>query len=389
MGLGLLLPAALAALAALALPLLLHLARRSEQRPTPFAALRWLGQRPRPRQRLRFDDWPLLLLRLLLLALLALWLAQPVLREARAPGRVVAVAPGVDAARVPGAAPGIERRWLAAGFPLIEAGPAPEAAASLSSLIRELDADLPADVPLTLIVPDVLDGVDAARLVLGRPVDWQVVLSPAPTDDAPITPAAAPTLAIRHAGDDPAALRILRATALAWHDDDTPAALDLAADPALPDPTVALAWWRPGPLPEALREWIDAGGTVLLPAGATDATLEAWTPLWRDADGAAVLESTHLGAGRALRFTRPLTPAALPMTLDADFPQRLRMALVPDRAPTRVDAAAYAPDRGAPSGHAARAIETRDLQPWLALLIATLFLVERWLAAARRRTVRA
>ena len=76
---ALLLPAGLAALAALLLPLLLHLARRHEQTPTDFAALRWLRQKPKPRHRIRFDEWPLLLLRLLLLALLALWLAKPVL----------------------------------------------------------------------------------------------------------------------------------------------------------------------------------------------------------------------------------------------------------------------------------------------------------------------
>ena len=42
MNLVFLLPAAFAALAALFIPLLIHLARRSEQRPTDFAALRWL-----------------------------------------------------------------------------------------------------------------------------------------------------------------------------------------------------------------------------------------------------------------------------------------------------------------------------------------------------------
>ena len=49
MNLALLLPAGLAALAALLLPLLLHLARRHEQTPTDFAALRWLRQKPKPR----------------------------------------------------------------------------------------------------------------------------------------------------------------------------------------------------------------------------------------------------------------------------------------------------------------------------------------------------
>ena len=46
MNLALLLPAGLAALAALLLPLLIHLARRSEQRPTVFAALRGCGRSP-------------------------------------------------------------------------------------------------------------------------------------------------------------------------------------------------------------------------------------------------------------------------------------------------------------------------------------------------------
>ena len=88
MNLAFLLPAGLAALAALVVPLLLHLARRHEQTPTDFAALRWLRQKPKPRHRIRFDEWPLLLLRLLLLALLSLWLARPVLSGLAAVGRV-------------------------------------------------------------------------------------------------------------------------------------------------------------------------------------------------------------------------------------------------------------------------------------------------------------
>ena len=38
---GLLLPAALAALVAVIVPLVIHIARRSEDRPITFAALRW------------------------------------------------------------------------------------------------------------------------------------------------------------------------------------------------------------------------------------------------------------------------------------------------------------------------------------------------------------
>ena len=71
----LLAPLGLAALAALVVPLLVHLRRRTEEVPLDFAALRWLDPRPRPRRRLRFDEWLLLALRLLLVALLALLLA--------------------------------------------------------------------------------------------------------------------------------------------------------------------------------------------------------------------------------------------------------------------------------------------------------------------------
>ncbi|MGQ3469536.1 BatA domain-containing protein, partial [Xanthomonas campestris] len=75
----LLFPAGLAALAALVLPLLIHLARRSGHRPTDFAALRWVRALPRPRHRVRFDEWPLLLVRLVLLAAPAVLLAGPAL----------------------------------------------------------------------------------------------------------------------------------------------------------------------------------------------------------------------------------------------------------------------------------------------------------------------
>ncbi len=56
MAMGLLFPAALAALVALIVPLVIHIARRSEQQPTDFAALRWLNPRPKRRRRLRIDE---------------------------------------------------------------------------------------------------------------------------------------------------------------------------------------------------------------------------------------------------------------------------------------------------------------------------------------------
>jgi hypothetical protein len=93
---SLLLPSALAALAALLLPLIIHLSRRSEQRVTDFAALRWLSIKLRPRRKIIFQEKLLLLLRLLLLIALALFLAKPVSFHTPAAKHWVLVVPGVD-----------------------------------------------------------------------------------------------------------------------------------------------------------------------------------------------------------------------------------------------------------------------------------------------------
>ncbi|WP_262422163.1 BatA domain-containing protein [Brevundimonas denitrificans] len=111
---ALLLPMALAALLALAIPVVIHISRRTESRVIDFAALRWLTPSPRPRRRPRIDERLLLLLRLLLLAALALWLARPVLWGVEDARPVIAVAPGLDPAPVIEAAPRDARLvWLA------------------------------------------------------------------------------------------------------------------------------------------------------------------------------------------------------------------------------------------------------------------------------------
>jgi len=160
---GLLLPAGLAALFALLLPLLVHLHRRTEQQPTAFAALRWLQVRQRPQRRIRFEEWPLLALRLLLLAALAVLVAQPVLYGAPGGKRWVVVAPGIDRVRAHAAvaAPDAAWHWLAPGFPALEREP-PAGPQPLASLLRELDATLRADAPIGT-------GVDALRWVGPHP----------------------------------------------------------------------------------------------------------------------------------------------------------------------------------------------------------------------------
>lgn len=375
---ALLLPGALAALLALIIPLVIHIARRSEQVPTDFAALRWLRQKPRPRSRLRFDEWVLLLLRLMLLALVALWLAHPVLFGAGDRTPVVGVVPGVDPARAP--IGDVRTVWLAPGFPAIDQ-PSPTGALPVASLIRHLDAEMPAGVPLTIVTPQVIEGADADRLRLSRKVNWRIVpgAMPAPRRQ----PVAVPLLSIRHDDQHRAGIRYLRAAALAWQPAGRAATIDIGSlDAPLPDQRHALIWLGGGTMPDSLTQWIARGGTALV---ASDMLVPADQPrasLWRDPLGVPLVEAMPVGRGRLLRFTRPLTPAMMPVLLEAEFPAQLRAVLAPaPPAPARVAAADYAPLTGA----LAYDQPPQGMRPWLAMLIAALLIAERWLATRRNR----
>jgi hypothetical protein len=124
------------------------------------------------------------------------------------------------------------------------------------------------------------------------------------------------------------------------------------------------------------------GGTVLLASTAELAMPAASAILWADEAGGALVEGGPLGAGRVLRFTRPLVPAAMPDLLDARFAATLRDLVTPlAPPPARVSAAAFAPTAGAQPFP----LPPRELSSWLTVLIAVMFLAERWFATRRRR----
>lgn len=382
MSLGLLFPLGLSALLALLLPLLIHLARRDRRQPVVFSALRWLRAHPRPRQRLRFDEWLLLALRLLLLALLALWLAQPVLRGAPDRRPYVVVMPGVAATTIAGQMlpKDARRHWLAEGFPLLDA-PSPATAQPISSLLRQLDAELAREAPLIVLATPQFDGADAQRLRLSpRRIDWRIV-DGTPPANATVRAPAPPRLRIYADPSHASATRWPRAAAFAWHANGTGASLHGIGDAMPAEHRDTILWLADGPLPAALRQWVEDGGTALLGAGVPwPATMTA-QPLWRDRDGDVLAEGHALGRGRLLRFTRPLAPAAMPVLSDADFPAQLRALLQPPAGPpARAVASAHAPLAGARAYPDA----ARNLQSWLALVIALLFVIERWLATRRR-----
>ncbi|TKD50251.1 BatA domain-containing protein [Sphingomonas baiyangensis] len=371
---ALLFPAALAALAALAIPIVIHIARRTETRMVDFAALRWLDPRPQPRRRLRIDERLLLALRLLLLAAVALWLARPVFWGVAGEARVVAVAPGLTPPTIAADARGV---WLAQGFPLLESTP-PASSASITSLIRQLDAELPRETELELIVPPLLDGVDAERPRLSRAAIWRVAEGARPAPAATPTPLA---LLVRHDAGGRAALRYLRAAAIAWAGDARPAFAADSTDTPIPDDTRLLAWLAEGPMPERVVRWIEAGGTALVDPRAALAMREDARVVWRDDESRPIATESPLGRGRIVRLLRAIEPASMPVLLEPDFPDQLARVIAPPPPPARVAASEHAPV----AGLAPWPQPPFDLRPWLAIVIALLFAIERWLATSARR----
>ena len=395
MNLLLLAPIGLAALAALLWPLLLHLQRQSEARPTPFAALRWIGARLRPRRRIRLEEIFLLLLRLLLVASVALLFARPVMTGAGADKPWVGVATTLDAEALRAAqapAPGkggddndgkslADARWfwLAPGFPSIDE-PRPGPRQALSSLLREMDAQLPPRTALTVFVPDIVDGLDGERPRLSRKVDWQIVPSRPEAGTAAVktNPAKPAPLAIRSSPDRDEASRYLQAAARALgrpvDASDTGRELSKGAR--------HLAWLSPGPVPASIAQWTRSGGVLVLDAAARMEGASAGVPAWRDGEGRVLARESIFGRGRVIRLQSALSAQATPLLLDAGFPDQLESWLDgAAQAPARATAVAAMPRTG---GQGYKPVP-EPLDAWLALLAVALLLVERWVATRATR----
>lgn len=381
---ALLLPAGLAALLALAIPIVIHIARRTESRTVAFAALRWLDAAPKPRRSLMIDERALLAARLILLALIALWLATPVLWNAADRRPVTAVIPGADAGMVAEAVTrGDHVVWLAPGFP--EHGVlSPAAPDDPASLIRQLDAELSPGTPLKIVAPATLDGVDAERPRLSRTVGW-IVGTAAPARSArPARAAAPPVLTVRYAPGGEDAVRYFRAAATAWTPADAQPRFDAEpVDQPIPTGARHLVWLAPGAVPPGVERWVREGGVVLTALETRVSVEGETTAVWRDASGEPLALAGRLGRGRVIRLTRALESDALPQLVEPDFPDALLNMLAPPPAPARVAAAEHAPLTGATPYEQ----PPLDPRPWLGLLIALIFAGERGLATRRVRAV--
>jgi hypothetical protein len=382
---ALLLPAALGALIAVAVPLAIHIARRTETQTIDFAALRWLNPNPKPVRRLRLDERLLLAARIALIVLVALILARPVLRPTGDGRPVVAVAPGVDARAV--ADHGERRVWITPGFPSLDRLE-PASPKIFASLVRQLDAETPGGIPITIVTPPELTGADGQRLYLSRRVDWRVAAQTRPA--SPPAGLAPPDLVVRYSPSGEVAVRYFRAAAAAFAEPGKPPVFDAGpADRPLPRTAGHLVWLSSAPMPSTVLDWVENGGVVLLAQGAPSPVEGPQPVVWRSADGEPIAVSGRFGKGRVLRLLQPLEPRAIPALAEADFPSALLTLLRPPPAPNRVASADYAPTIIAPRGGPLDNPFPVDLRPWLAIAIGLLFAVERWLATRRARPIAA
>jgi hypothetical protein len=343
-----------------------------------------LREQPHPREDRAWHERVLLLLRLLLLAILALLLAWPVWRggaRPASPAPAVIVAPGIDAAVARAAidAPLADWHWL-------------DGRAPLTSRLRELDAALAPGTAVTVLVPEDLGGLDAERLRLAHSVTWRPLPGRSPEQPAagqgqaaPASASPAPpllTIAVRYdAGSaaGPTEIGVLRAVAAAWVAAGVPASVEFAAhDAPLPPLSTWLVWLGGGDLPPAVDAWIRAGGRALAsrqPDGGAPAALS-------DAAGRPVLRERRLGAGTLLSLEGPLLPDAVPALRSARFPQELYALMTePGEPPDRAPANSVVPLVRAQSADVGR---VRELAPQFALAAALLFLIERSYATRRR-----
>jgi hypothetical protein len=423
-------PAALWGLAALAVPIALHLWSRRAGRPVRVGSIALFAGAPPPvARRLRLADPWLLALRCAVLATLVGALAGPVWHTgARADGTTwVLVAPEVladssSAARLDSLIDGhAERRLLAGGLPPLT--PSDRAAATSVrirptdpwSLLREAAFLAPPGTRFVVVAPAALPAPAGDRPVLRNPVTW-IPLGPAP---------AAPRAAM------PPAARLVRVYSDAERREDAryvAAALEAAAaatgipavvssrEAAAPPHDVAehadwIVWLAARPPPGELQREVRGGATLLVDAGGAAPVERAgelrtitahaggpvptvWrraglsnatgprAPLWTDDRGTALLTAERLGAGVVLRFDSRFHPAWSDLVLLPAFPQAVAALWAepgPEPPPRRLTATQILPDRASGSGPRP-AGPTRDLYHlfWLAAVV--LFFWERRLA---------
>ena len=315
-------PMALWALSAVILPVLLHWWHRQQQQPEHFYALRFLPAEETPVRHRRLHDPWLLLLRMLIVALLVLWLAEPTFSWSPTRERNIELVH--PRAALPGKNQNIERYWLCADElrPIRE--PRCEESALWLSLLRQQQAL--ADVQqIMLYLPEGLLLAGNLKPSLPYHIILQRVAATAPFLSAPIRiaapaswqPAIDALNALRlHASWQRVELSTESPVDIAVHRDDLPAAVHWYSQPFEAQSDSGLQSLQQNrvlylaPVPadpnnlttEALAELFDRS--------------ESWLRQWQPAalsDNASI--QPHFAASEASSFSRTLPLQNLLMVL--------------------------------------------------------------------------
>ena len=420
-------PASLWTLAALALPLAIHLWRRPP-RTVRLGSLRALQSHARPWRNLRWREYVLLVVRLALLTLLAFLLARPVWQPPRSmrPARWALVDP---AAALSGASldrlhalqsVGYETRLLAPAFPLVRTTAADPSAAApdLWSLLREADAVLPADSTLAIFSPGRLTSLRGLRPALARSrVEW-IDTPAAPSASSPL-PLPSPTarkltVSILHDPDRAEDARYLAAALQAVSQTNRSSLIVSTALTSSPAPHADWIFWLSArPVPPAVAAdcaniFTDASTApseiapsriVPQPGAATfGSSVRLWrrnrptagSVLWTDGCGQPLLTRTRDSHHTQWHFASRFLPAWNDLPLGSALPASLRV-LFADAAPTNPDDLRLAdpsqcPPSDAPAGPSVKIAlpaPATDLRAPLWSLAALCFCLERLLSHRR------
>lgn len=379
---SLLLPSALMALFALAIPVLIHLSRRSEHKLVDFAAIRWLNAHLRPQRKWLLQELLLLLVRMILLMALALLLAQPMLKSDAKAEHWIVVVPGAKVADFdnPPTAKNVQWHWLTPGFPAFDLSQK-KSTIALSSLLRELDSQLPTSTQLTVVLPEKLVGLDGERIQLSRKVNW-VVTSGTMNDHKQKQENTSVRLAVRYDLAHKDSLKYFRALQDSWQSakkENQLVGVTLLSN-APPSKGQALVWLASGELPTSIMQWVQEGGILLASSDVQFQNSDIGAPIWRDAQGYVVMRSYNHGRGRIMQWQKALTPSEMPILLDAQFPDKLLTVLKPESlAPSAAYAKNQAPDIVAKNWP----LLPDSMKAWFIGIILLLFALERILATRK------
>lgn len=369
-------PLSLWLLCALTIPLLIHLLRRDAAREITFAAAHWLQKKHQHRKRLLLRDRWLMLLRMLLLAILALLLAQPLLqRQGTASMDLLLVDPAIERAQLnsflrqnPSLSPVL---WLQPQPVPIEEPP--PLAQNLWHTLSALAGDGEfRRAHILLRSAENPSGHSALRI--SPHWQWHTLEKPGREDSSPL-----PKLALL--GEGPpwleAALTQLQANAapqLALQKLDTSAALDAKAQDWL-------IYDSPGALPTELYRFVQKGGLLI-----TDQRVQPASEIpFVKASASEPLQAAALGRGSWLRYGRDWH--------SAEFFQRIDLPHILWQQWYTQDWALQSRSRGhwsstRPAGIAVAETQVRPPRPgnfdsWLLLAFVLLLALERMVALAR------